>query len=232
MAEIFPRAPLIETVFEIRFPACLKIAENKSEFHEKVKKDFPEIFFPNYLVAPEPFVGTLLFRFDSTDKSKSLQFSVSRFSYHDRKYRGYEGFAKEALKYVDLFCSTYKIAELQRTGLRYVNHIPFLMEQNSIPLHRFLNVKYIYPESVGSKFSVVQNVIVTHLGSGKLKIVIQNQTRPDGKPILLLDFDFSHEGELKSNELKKYIADSHTHTKKVFLELITEDYKKVIRGNS
>ena len=230
MAEVFPKAPLIETVFEIRFPANLRIEENKTAFFSKVEGQFPNIFLPNYLATTEPYLGTLPFKFSSVEGDKAIQLSVHRFSFHSYIYRGFDIFSIEALKYTSLFCEVYNISKLQRTGLRYINHIPFLPEKECVPIQRFLNAKYLFPKSIGESFSLIQNTFVAKLGEGKLRMMIQNQTLEDGKPVLVLDFDYTFEGNLNRDRVKEYLNNSHRHTKQVFLDLITDEYKKIMRG--
>jgi len=45
-----------------------------------------------------------------------------------------------------------------------------------------------------------------------------------------LDFDYAQEGDLYFTKIDKYLEESHTNTKHLFEQLITDNYKKVIRG--
>ena len=47
---------------------------------------------------------------------------------------------------------------------------------------------------------------------------------------MILDFDFVKQGDLKFDLIKKRLDESHKHTRSFFENLITEEYKRIMRG--
>ena len=131
-----------------------------------------------------------------------------------------------------MFLNTYAIKEIKRTGLRYVNHIPINRIGGVVPIRKYLNVDFYLPGSSGKDFEAVGTVLVSRVGDGKLRTVIETRTGvgPQKADILLLDFDYYIEGHLKAKDAAHCLAKSHRHTKQIFLDLISRDYLKVMRG--
>ena len=147
--------------------------------------------------------------------------------------RGFRGFNTECLKYMNSFCDLYKISNLRRTGLRYINHISILKEvDGSIPIGRYINLKYDLPHSIPQKFNLFTTTLVVQKGKGKLRILIEYQKLPTPQEteIILLDFDYYLEKDLVADKLAGYLSDSHSRTEEVFLDLITKEYEEAIKG--
>jgi len=228
MVELYKNAPLVEAVFEIRFPPELSIETKRDEFYNRIKMEFPEINLP--LVSDqEPYaLKTYLFR--DKKREKGVAYSVNKFSYYCYKYYGFAKFKEESLKYLTMFCKHFNINSLDRTGLRYVNHIPIVTEDGVIPIERYLNFGYKLPNSIPEKYNLLHTVIFVKLGKGNLRVLIQYLRRPDPlqTEIILLDFDYFLEEELFVSNIETYMNESHQHTKKIFEDLTTEEYKIIM----
>lgn len=228
MSELYKNAPLIEAVFEITFPPELSIETKRDEFYKKIRDEFPEINLP-LQTDQEPYpLKNYLFR--DTKREKGIAYSINKFSYHCYKYYGFARFKEDSLKYLKMFAEYFGIRNLERTGLRYVNHMPILSEDGVIPIERYLDFGYKLPNSIPEKYSFLHTVVFVKLGEGNLRILIQYQKLPDAlqTEIILLDFDYFLEGKLSFSNIETYLDDSHKHTKKVFEDLTTEEYKIIM----
>ncbi len=219
--------PVIEAVFEIRFPAELSIESQRDKYYEKIREYFPDISVPK-VESPEPY-PLKPYRFETSDKLKMIQFSINRFSFHTKKYNTFNEFNTEVINYIESFCELYRISKLNRTGLRYINHIPIERENGVLQISKYLKFGYILPDIIPSNLELFQTVLLSRIEEGKLRILIASQNAigtGDGE-IMVLDFDFFFEGDLSVDLLKNYLQNSHIHTKKVFESLISKEYRSI-----
>ncbi len=216
MGKVYKNAPLIEAVFEIRFPAELSIECKRADFYESIKKDFPQIFVP----INDPVEAF----------KKIIRFSINRFSFHTNDYsKGFELFEEECIKYVTLFLRYFKINILNRTGLRYVNRIPIMRKNGTIPISEYLNFGFILPRTIVSDPELFHALLVNKVGDGRLRTLVQYQEVPPKSEVIVLDFDYYYEGNLKAGEFPKYLAQSHKHIKEdIFKNLISDNYMNAL----
>lgn len=228
MGELYKNAPLVEAVFEIRFPPELSIETKRDEFYNKIRMEFPEINLP--LVSDQEPYALKTYLFKDSKREKGVAYSINKFSYHCYKYYGFARFKEESLKYMKMFFEHFKIRDLDRTGLRYVNHIPIVTEGGVIPIERYLNFGYKLPDSIPEKYNLLHTVIFVKSGKGNLRVLIQYLKRPDPlqTEIILLDFDYFLEGKLSVSDIETYLNESHQHTKKIFEDLTTDEYKIIM----
>jgi len=229
MGKIFKNAPLIEAAFEVRFPAELSIENKRAEFHDEIKKEFPNIFVPIVHSGESPSLKP--YEFKDTDSKKIIRFSINSFSFHAQDYSGgFEKFERECLRYVGLFLKYFKITILNRTGLRYVNHIPIIRNEGVIPIKDYLNFGFELPSSISSNPKLFHTVVISRVGDGSLRTLIQSQeVMPNKNEIIILDFDYYYEGNLKADNFPDYLCKSHQHIKEdVFTKLISEKYLKLL----
>lgn len=235
--DIYKNAPLFEAIFEIRFPPELSIECQRDQYYEKIREEYPKIFVPKILSAQAPSLRS--YQFKTENEKKLIRFCINSFSYHMYKEayneNGFQGFSKECLKWMNSFCELYKISTLKRTGLRYINHIPIIREaDNTIPINRYINFKYNLPSSIPQKFNLFQMGLTVQKGKGKLNTLIgyKKLQDPQETEIIVLDFDYYFEKNFKAKQLENYLNNSHTHTKEIFWDLITKEYKKVMKGEN
>jgi uncharacterized protein (TIGR04255 family) len=228
MSEIYKNAPLIEAIFEIRFPAEISIKCKTDLFYNKIKANFP-------LLAMLPPGASHIYDFLNKEKNEIIRVGLDRISYHAKKYEGgFSKFQEDALKYLYCFIDTYQIGKIRQTGLRYVNHIPIVKIDGVIPLEKYINFGYRLPsKNIPNKFELLNTILVVRIDGGKLKILIEAKQMPDitKTDILVLDFDFMFFEKLDVKKIVEYIAESHGHTKAIFEDLISEEYKKVMEGD-
>ena len=228
MGKLYKNTPLVESVFEIRFPPELAIECRKDEYYSKIRAEFPEVNLP-LADTPEPYpMKNYLFR--DSRREKGIQFSVNKCSFHRYKYFGFAEFKEQALRCLRMFAGKFGIEALHRTGLRYVNHIPILREDGVIPLTKFLNFGYRLPESIPEQYDFLHTVLFAKIDDGAVRILIQYRKLPDDREteVIVLDFDYFREGDLTFSKIEAYMDESHSHTKRIFEDFVTEHYRKIM----
>lgn len=229
MVKVYPNSPLIEVVFEVRFLAELSIKCNTDKYYSLIKEDLPVISLANT-------VGPHLYDFISQDGKEIVKVGLDRFSYHAHEYKGgFEQYEARAIQFLEIFLKTYNIPNFIRTGLRYINHIPIVRIGGCIPLSKYLNFGYRLPivEAAADKYEQLHTILLLKIGSGKLRILVEYIEKKDliSSEALVLDFDYFLTGQMPAGKVLEYVRDSHSHTKRIFEELITEDYRRVMESN-
>lgn len=231
MAELFPNAPLRDATFEVRFLGELIIEARRHEFREKIRSKYPKLYVPNAQPGVSPPLQP--YSFKDQEETTSLNLAINTFSMTTSRYLGFEAFKTEFLSSFDLFQEIFRIPKITRTGLRYVNHIPVLRESGVIPLKDYLNVGLRLPTSIPEAYEDFSLFFVTRVGEGKMRCIVQYQVeQPQGRGFLVLDFDYSIEGDLEPSRMSEFLEVSHRHTKEIFLSLLTDDYISVMRGET
>ncbi|MEK9149202.1 MAG: TIGR04255 family protein, partial [Candidatus Desantisbacteria bacterium] len=148
-----------------------------------------------------------------------------------KKYEGFKLFSEEVIRVFSIFQELFKIQKLNRTGLRYINILPFTREDNIIPINNYLNIKIDLPKSIPTNFKNLSIIFVSQTEGGSITTRIEPAISSDQtQEVIILDFDYAKEGDLSFSLIKEYLDESHQHTKYLFEELITDDYKKVMLG--
>lgn len=227
--EIYKNDPLVETVFEIRFPGEPAIECNRDKFYEKIRNDYPGVLVPNFIqgvaLATEPY------RFERKDRTNGVMLSINKIAVYCKKYEGFKFFKKETMRILSIFGEFFKIKKLNRTGLRYINIIPFTREKNIIPIKNYLNIQIKLPKSMSTDFKNLSMIFVSQTEGGNITtriepVISENQT----EEAIMLDFDYAKEKDLNLDSIDAYLEESHKHTKDLFEGLITDNYRKVMRG--
>ncbi len=227
--EIYKSAPLVETVFEIRFPGEPAIECNRDKFYEKVRDVYSKVLIPKSFegkaMALEPY------KFEREDGTNGVMLSVNKIAVYCKKYSGFKPFKKETMRIFSIFGELFKVKKLNRTGLRYINIIPFTRERDVIPIKNYLNIKMELPKSIPTNFKNLNMIFVSQTKGGSITTRIEPAISPDKtQEVIILDFDYAKEENLIFGSIDKYLDESHQHTKYLFKELITDSYKKVMQG--
>lgn len=231
-SEVYPNSPLVEVVFEIRFPGEPIVECKRDVFFDFVKKDYPQVLVPQ--IKENVFVALQPYRFEKADKSAGIMLAINRFSYYDRKYSGFASFEREVLNLTGKFKKSFpKINDLARIGFRYVNIIPFTREEGTIPADKFLNLKLQLPAMVSEKFDNLSIGFVVKAEDKTITTRIETLTAIDqNRESILLDIDCARETDLSIKSIEKHLKDSHKCAKRLFEELITDNYRMFLRGQS
>ncbi len=228
MSRSYKNPPLIEAIFEIRFPAELSIECQRDKFYEKIRNDYPQILVP-IVMGESPSLKS--YEFTGSEGKKIIRCSINTFSIHTNEYEGFARFKEDCLKYTQLFNELYNITSLKRTGLRYINHIPIVRIEGCIPIQKYLKFGYRLPSDLESnKFELFDTTLVAKIGKSKLRLLIRYLEVPSAvqREFILLDFDCYYKGELKTDNILDYLRKLHTHTKKIFEDIISDEYKIVM----
>ena len=67
-------------------------------------------------------------------------------------------------------------------------------------------------------------------GSLRLALQFQKLDTPKQDEVLVLDFDFSLTEDLQVERVQEYLTRAHEHTKRIFLEMISDKYMPVMKG--
>ena len=171
------------------------------------------------------------YHFKSVDGTETAMVAINTFAYATRKYGGFESFRPRALALAEKFCKLYKIEKLNRTGLRYINVIPFLREGAMLPWKRYFTVELTLPATSADDFLNANLAFESRCKAGVITTRIRcAKTEEESREVFVLDFDFSKTESLTAKKLGTYIDESHTHTKKVFEGILSESYEAVMRG--
>lgn len=228
---IYPNSPLIEVVFEIRFPGELRVECNRDIFYEKIREHFPNVLVPS--VKDGGFPALEPYRFESEDTLTGMMIALNKFAYYARRYPGYGQFSKEVLRWVTEFGKIYKVSKLNRSGLRYINIISFSRESGVIPLNRFLKMRLDLPEVFPDNFENLSLVFISKTEWGAITTKIESIITADrSHEAILLDFDYAKEKDLTIDSVAQYLEESHAHTKRVFEQLITDEYRQYLKGDT
>ncbi len=229
VGEVYPNSPLIKVVCEIRFPGDMAIECKKHEFHAKINDHYPEILVPQVQVGaampPEAY------RFEKEDKSAGVMLAINRFNFYVKKYEGHKEFIKEFKRLTQILGQTYSISKLDRVGWRYINLIPYSREDGIVPLGRFLSISVNVPEGVSNRFENLSMVLISKVGDGSITTKIESVLRTDRQQeALVLDFDFAMTEKLVFSKLDGYVKTAHEHTRTLFENLVTNEYRQYLRG--
>ena len=229
-SEVFPNAPLVEAVFEIKFNGALSVDCNKHKIQHHFRKRFPLLGVPSLPSAgPHPLAAPL--RLSNTNDTELVQFSVTNFSYHLKKYTRFAEFKRKGIAACQSFMRLAELEAFERVGLRYVDRIPVLRQGGLIPLNRYLNFRFQLPEAIPEKLEQFSVRLITKLGPGELRtnLILQQSSDANKNEWIVLDFDFITFGHMKLNDLGRCLDAAHKHTKSVFMSLISKEYLQVMR---
>lgn len=235
MSEVFPNAPLVEAVFALQFAGEALIEVVRPKIQEAVRHELPKLFVPRAVADVAPALQPYEFRSD--DQTEIVAVAINRFSYHTRKYGGFELFRTRFQHFYGVFAEHIRLHRLNRVGLRYINHIPVLRpsEGAPIPLADYLRVGIQTPDSIPAELSELNCAFTVRVGrSDRLHIKLQYKQLdgPAQREILVLDFDFAQTEDLDAANLDTYLDKAHEYTKRVFLDLVSPKYLPLMKGEN
>jgi len=228
-SKTYKNSPLVETVFEIRFPGEPIIECNRDKLYKKIRDVYSEVLVPKshegWGMPLEPY------RFQRPDGGGGVMLSINKMAIYCKKYEGFKAFKEETMNIFSVFGQLFKVKKLNRTGLRYINLIPFTREEGTITIGNYLNIKIILPKCVPPEFLNLNSIFVSKTKGGRITTRVMPAISQDRtQEVIILDFDYAKEGNLIFDSIDRYLDESHKHTKQLFEQLITDNYKKVMRG--
>jgi len=230
--EIYPNSPLVEVIFEIRFPGEPIVECRRDIFYESVRNEYSQVLVPQ--AKEGSFIALEPYRFEKKDKSAGVMLAMNKFSFYCRKYQGFAEFKKEFTKLLREFRKAYpKIGTLTRTGFRYVNIIPFTREDRTLPFNKFLKMSIQTPPSIPPQYENISLGFISKTANGSITARVETMQSADQKgEAILLDLDYAKEKGLKLQSIGKYLEESHSFSRQLFEDLITDDYRTFLRGDT
>lgn len=226
---IYPNSPLIEVVFEIRFKGVVAVECHRDEFYQEVAKEYPNVLVPHVDSSTPPALQA--YKFEKEDKSAGIMTAINRIGYYSRKYPGYNEFKKETLRIFEIFNKIFKLKNLTRSGWRYVNIIPYAREESLIPLKRFLHFDIKLPLIQSDSFNNIDVKFHIPIKDDLFSVTITSLINPINKQeALALDLDYSKSKGLKYSKTGNHIKESHGFAREFFEKMITEQYRKYLKG--
>ena len=130
---LYTKAPLIEVVCQVRFPADLRLEKDPpAEFQQRVRDDFPILtrrtqapvggLPPEVARALESVPipsGDTIWSFSTEDKGHTLELLKDKLTLISRKYERWETFSSTFKNALDALFELYSPPFLLRIGLRY-----------------------------------------------------------------------------------------------------------------
>lgn len=231
-SEVYPNAPLVEVVCEIRFGGELTIEARRHEFRERIRADYPKLLVPKLGTDERPLL-LQHYRFRSDNDERTVLLAPNSFGISVTRYQGQGAFVSEYMHVHKVFQDVYpEIDKLNRVGWRYVNIMPFVRSEGLIPIDNFLKLDMHLPEQIPSRYEKLDlhfTALKTNDDSVIMRLAsVQKSTGDEG---LLLDIDYGKKGDsLRFSDVKKHLSDGHDHCKALFENLITDGYRQYLRG--
>jgi uncharacterized protein (TIGR04255 family) len=238
---IYDRNPLIEVVFQVRFPRFLAIeTEPPSEFQKLIFKGFPiyeqrQVFQIMLSAGPaeqrpaENQAKTHAFL--TADRVYTVTLASDNLAVSCSKYSKWDDFIKVVTEMLTAFCQTYRLPIFTRVGLRYVN----VLNRDSLGLETRSWSELLKPHIAGDflgpalteeQFTSKNTILTLKLSDGdnllmRHGLVTQVQTN---KIAYLVDSDFYNEEQRNADvDSTLAVADRlHTYSGRLFKWCISD----------
>ncbi|HPA51044.1 MAG TPA: TIGR04255 family protein [Thermoanaerobaculia bacterium] len=229
-------APLVEVVFEIRFPGNFAVYAGLDRFQRALGPEFPSLFVPK-AAAGEP-LALKPFQWKSEDGSRSVNVALNVFSYMSRRYGVFEEFKTEFRRLSSMFFEIHRPDSLTRLGLRYVNIFP-AMECTAEALHPWLELGLRLPALGESEASEVAAAFLLKRPGGTLRLAFGEAAPSDFTPIgpagvrltgFALDFDFFRVGPAVVGDIDPFLDEGHQTIETLFFSMVKPEALRVMEG--
>jgi uncharacterized protein (TIGR04255 family) len=224
------KAPIIETLFEVRFVPSMDYSFFVTELENRLTKEiekteqlvqdsFPE--FPAFPGVP-PLIRK---RYHLINNQGLVQVGRGILSINQIKYDRFENFLNLIKKIMSIFAELEKNSVSKRFGLRYINKIS--LEKN---WQDVLSVVIIPPDQIQNGLdSVYYKFVVNKEKEGKLQIVLANPVE-QGSPLKEVVIDLDHYKDVdepfKLDEIISWINEAHQTIYNTFISCLNPSFKK------
>lgn len=227
---------LKEVIIRIDLPETFEFSETNipKEIEKEVLKRFP-IPEPKTIQGKElqfsdkEFIQTDLeqkeWHFFDSNRDKKLVFSKNAFFISYKKYEKFDKLMEDWNSVISLIFDKYPEIQVNRIGLRYVNHIQLDKDQNK--WKDVINEKLLHNFQLGLE-NISRGFSVINLNEKGIKTNFQYGLHNPDFPspikdnIFILDFDVFYEGILTKNEILENTNIFHGMIKSLFY-LFTSD---------
>lgn len=229
--EVFPRPPLREVAFEIRFATRLRVNAELWKIQDELVEDYPALSIEQAL---QP-AGTLLpiNVFQNPNAARAIKISQENFVVAFTRYTRFEDFKAEVIARTNRFCEKFDVASLSRVGLRYVNNIVIPGSGKTPEILRYVRPVVDFDRIVADE---IQHFVTEvrmrrdqHLVTLRGAFLAPLEA---GQRVYVLDVD-CHSGEPHTaKEIPNLLDTYHATAQLLFLDHVTEDYKNIMRGKA
>lgn len=227
--EVFPNNPIQEVAFEIRFPHNLRVNRDICELQESLAQDYTDLSFGE---ESSPTETVFTYHLISKRLGRTIKVSENRFAIILNKYTSFELFTQEVLKHTQQVCEIFRIKQITRAGLRYVNNIHIPNIGGSFPLEKFVKpyIDFERLSSAQAKQFAVEMLLNKEDCLFLVRSAFLTQTPIANAGFYILDLDAFFEGKVEYSNLFQVLSNLHLQIQVEFLNHITEDYKQQMRG--
>jgi uncharacterized protein (TIGR04255 family) len=229
--EVFPRPPLREVAFEIRFAPRLRVNAELWKIQDEIVEEYPALSMEQVVQAS----GTLLpvNVFQNPNAARAIKISQENFVVAFTRYTRFEDFKAEVIAKTKRFCEKFDISTVSRTGLRYVNNfiVPGSGKTSEI-------LRYVRPVVDFDRLDAdeIQHFVteVRMRQRGHLVTLRGALLAPleGGQRVYVLDVDCHNSEPHSSRDIPKLLDTYHETAQLFFLDHVTEEYKNIMRGKS
>src|SRR5689334_15029259 len=118
--EVFPKPPIREVAFEIRFTPRLRVNAEIWRLQDRLVDEYSTVSSEN-LIQPTGMLPVHVFQ--NIETGRLIKVSQQNWVIAFTRYAKFEDFKEEALSKVDVFTEVFGVKNLTRIGLRYINDI-------------------------------------------------------------------------------------------------------------
>jgi len=228
--DVYPKSTLAEVVFELRFPGEPAIECRRDEYFRAIRREFPKVWVPNTELGKAPALQP--YQFKSKDDAETVMVAINRFAYSTKQYAGFPKFKPRALKLAKGFCERFAIRKLNRMGLRYINIVPFVRDAGRIPWQQYFTVRMNLPADAFDCLTNVNFAYEAKCDAGTITTRVACVRSDTADEAFVLDFDFAKTERVTAAKLAAAIQEAHDRTKQVFQQIVSDEYKAVMRGEA
>lgn len=232
--EIYPNQPLTDVACEVRFAGEMQVECERHLFWDRIRDEYPKILVPK--VQDGGFPALQHYKFRSADSGRTVSVALNSLAFSEAKYSGHHSFIGEFNRLVALFHDAFpRLGSISRVGWRYINVIPFSREAHRVPLGRFLKLDIPLPSKIFESTTAMDLSWGGRCLDGDVQIkvaIVERKDVPASEGILLdIDYGQTRPG-MNWERLGEVVADARTKCRGIFEDLITDDYRSYLRGET
>jgi uncharacterized protein (TIGR04255 family) len=227
--EVFPRPPLREVAFEIRFAPRLRVNAELWKIQDEVVDEYPNVGTESLLQPGGSMLTVNIFQ--NPGAERVLKISQENFVVAFTKYSRFEDFKDEVVSKTNRFCSKFDLSTVTRVGLRYVNNILIPHAAETSAILRFIRPVIDF-DRIGIQ-SVDQFVAEIRMRQKEHVVTLRGTLLApldDGRRVYVLDVDCHSQRLHKVEEVPDLLEIFHESAQIYFLDHVTDEYKNVMRG--
>lgn len=241
--EVFPRAPLIEVAYEVRFPSMFYIPQAIGQFQINIMDDFPkasQLFTTQFAIedgipkfsAEDAGKMVPSWQFESENGKTKISIRLDRLGIISQEYNSYDHpsgakFRDAINKIVTEFLRVVPIKRFERVGLRYIDHCPLDEKTNQY-------FKKYYVPMFDIEKNRIEDIVDSHMVMrkriGAYGLVYQCKiAKMDEKYKYIMDFD-SYAERVESADFLSVTDELRKIDRSEFFAGITDNFKQYMRG--